>query len=88
MPVQKLNFIGQPAENLNHIGGTDDCGWRQVVHPDDYDRVAARWLHSLRTGEPYESEYRIRRADGAYRWSAMLRCHHAMTTVELSAGTV
>jgi len=63
-----LNFIGQPAENLNRIEGTDDCGWRQVVHPDDYDRVAARWLRSLRTGAPYESEHRIRRFDGAYRW--------------------
>jgi PAS domain S-box-containing protein len=85
---QTLNFIGQPAENLNRIEGTDDCGWRQIVYPDDYDRVAARWLHSLRTGEPCESEYRIRPFDGAIAGSAMLRCPHAMATVELSVGTV
>ncbi len=63
-----LTYVGQPAENLDRIEGTDDCGWRQVVHPDDYDRVAARWLHSLKTGEPFESEHRIRHFDGTYRW--------------------
>ena len=30
--------------------------------------VVATWLHSLKTGEPYESELRIRRFDGTYRW--------------------
>jgi PAS domain S-box-containing protein len=63
-----LTYIGQPAETLDRIEGKDDCGWRQVVHPDDYDRLAARWLHSLKTGEPFESEHRIRRFDGIYRW--------------------
>jgi PAS domain S-box-containing protein len=63
-----LKYLGDPGENLDRIEGTDDFGWRQVVHPDDYDRVVARWLHSLKTGEPYENEHRIRRADGTYRW--------------------
>jgi PAS domain S-box-containing protein len=63
-----LTYIGQLAENLGRIEGTDDCEWRQVVHPDDYDRVAGRWLHSLKTGEPFESELRIRHFDGTYRW--------------------
>ena len=63
-----LNYIGQPAEKLGRLEGTHDCGWRQVVHPDDYDRVEARWLRSLRAGTPYESEHRIRRFDGTYRW--------------------
>ncbi|HEV7715169.1 MAG TPA: PAS domain-containing protein, partial [Steroidobacteraceae bacterium] len=40
----------------------------QVVHPDDVDRTATGWVHSLRTGEPYDVELRIRRFDGAYRW--------------------
>ncbi len=27
-------------------------GWKDVVHPDDLPGVAARWVHSLTTGEP------------------------------------
>jgi PAS domain S-box-containing protein len=48
--------------------GEDEFGWRQLVHPDDYDRVAAGWRHCLDTGDPYDSEHRLRRADGGYRW--------------------
>jgi PAS domain S-box-containing protein len=52
----------------NGSDGEDEFGWRQLVHPDDYDRVAARWRHCLETGDPYDSEHRLRRADGGYRW--------------------
>jgi len=63
-----LKYVGQPVEALDRIEGTDEFGWRQVVHPDDYDRVVESWLHSLRSGEPYANEHRIRRHDGTYRW--------------------
>ena len=43
-------------------------GWNPVFHPDDQDRAWERWNHSLATGEPYEIEYRLRMADGGYRW--------------------
>jgi PAS domain S-box-containing protein len=43
--------------------------WSTLLHPDDYQRSIARWRQSLDTGEPYQIEYRFRRAaDGAYRW--------------------
>ena len=35
----------------------------------DRDRVVRRWLHSVETGEDYETEARLVRAqDGAARW--------------------
>lgn len=43
-------------------------GWRDVIHPDDYPETQRRWLESLRTGEPFEMEFRLRRNDGEYRW--------------------
>jgi PAS domain S-box-containing protein len=46
-------------------------GWTQVVHPDDIERCVAAWSHAQAHGERFEFEYRLRRADGAYRW------HHA-----------
>jgi len=44
-------------------------GWKVALHPDDVADVEAQWQRSFDTGNPYEIEYRFRRAsDGAYRW--------------------
>ena len=43
-------------------------GWAAALHPDDRERAVACWAQSARTGDGYEIEYRLRRADGAYRW--------------------
>jgi PAS domain S-box-containing protein len=63
-----LAFLGVTDDNLNAAEVDDEFGWRGVVHPDDYERVAARWRHCLRTGDHYDAEHRLRRADGTYRW--------------------
>ena len=47
---------------------TKDWGWGAVVHPDDLKMCVDRWTHSFKTGEPYEIEYRFKRAIGDYRW--------------------
>lgn len=47
---------------------TKDTGWSLVLHPHDFESAWKRWNHSLQTGDLYETEYRMRRADGAYRW--------------------
>jgi PAS domain S-box-containing protein len=47
-------------------GGLPDGGW-EAVHPDDREGLRAiREDHSARRA-PYQTEYRLRRADGAYR---------------------
>jgi two-component system, chemotaxis family, CheB/CheR fusion protein len=43
-------------------------GWNAVLHPDDQQRAWELWSRCLKTGEPYEIEYRFRRHDGQYRW--------------------
>ena len=43
-------------------------GWQSVVHPDDLPECIRRWTRSLETGELYETEFRLRRYDGTYRW--------------------
>jgi len=42
--------------------------WAAVIHPDDASRCLEVWSECLRTGESFGYEYRMRRADGAYRW--------------------
>ncbi|WP_165251718.1 hybrid sensor histidine kinase/response regulator [Paludisphaera soli] len=50
-------------------GVLGDARWARLIHPDDRERAHAAWLESLRTGRPFEIEYRLLRAsDGAYRW--------------------
>src|ERR1700722_11429001 len=39
-----------------------------ITHPDDVPRLEAAWDVALRTGESFEAEVRLRRADGRYRW--------------------
>jgi PAS domain S-box-containing protein len=43
-------------------------GWLEYVHSDDKEQSLARWLHSVESGELYESDYRMRGADSQYRW--------------------
>ncbi|WP_207461506.1 PAS domain S-box protein [Azospirillum sp. SYSU D00513] len=43
-------------------------GWLRVLHPADHGRMAEVWGQALRTGEPYDIEFRLRVVEGAYRW--------------------
>ncbi len=49
-------------------GSLDGTQWAKIVHPDDLPTAAANWAIALTIGEVYETEFRIRRADGTYRW--------------------
>lgn len=43
-------------------------GWMDAVHPDDVERVARAWSTAVDHGTPYNTDYRLRCADGSYRW--------------------
>jgi PAS domain S-box-containing protein len=45
-----------------------DTTWLLALHQEDKDKAITTWRHALSNGTPYECEYRLRRADGAYRW--------------------
>ncbi|MGW5959465.1 PAS domain S-box protein [Methylorubrum thiocyanatum] len=49
-------------------GELDGTAWGAVVHPDDIEAAGRAWADALATGTPYETEFRIRRADRTYRW--------------------
>jgi len=42
--------------------------WVPVVHPDDREKCLDAWGNSMRSGKPFQCEYRIRLASGEYRW--------------------
>ena len=48
---------------------TEGWGWAPVLHADDLQNCIDNWSEAVRTGNPYEVEYRFKRAsDGVYRW--------------------
>ncbi|HEY5921111.1 MAG TPA: ATP-binding protein [Kofleriaceae bacterium] len=42
--------------------------WVSLVHPDDADRCATKWLDGLATGQVFQLECRLKRRDGVFRW--------------------
>lgn len=57
-------FTGQSADELLGLG------WHRILHPDDAAATLARLAASAL---PFETELRLRRADGAWRWF-VVRC--------------
>ena len=45
-----------------------EAGWLEGVHPDDQAATGAAWQRAYESGESYQTEYRLRGADGGYRW--------------------
>jgi PAS domain S-box-containing protein len=50
------------------VGDLDGERWGTIVHPDDVPAAVAAWTHSVTTGDPYEIEFRLKGANGAFRW--------------------
>lgn len=57
-----LDYVGQPMERMR---GEDFLG---VFHPEDRDLFCRAWESALASGAALEGEWRIRAADGEYRW--------------------
>jgi PAS domain S-box-containing protein len=71
LPNGELDYVNQRA--LDYLGTSFtesvENGWTQAMHPDDLPRTLELWQRSLDTGQPYENEIRLRRAeDGSFRW--------------------
>ena len=49
-------------------GAAEGFGWTTALHPDDRERCTAQWMESVKTGQPFEIEFRFRRVDGVYCW--------------------
>ena len=61
-----LEYTGKAAEELTRWPTSDLV--RDLVHPDDVANLLAARQLTLETGQQQSLEYRVRGADGAYRW--------------------
>ena len=69
-PDGYLDYFNKPW--LEYLGATleqvSGWNWTAFIHPEDVDGIVAKWRASLATGEIFEYETRVRRADAEYRW--------------------
>lgn len=50
------------------VGSLDGEAWASIIHPEDLPKAAQLWGAALETRSVYETEFRIRRHDGTFRW--------------------
>ncbi len=69
-PDGYLDYFNKPW--LEYLGVTLDkvagWNWTAFIHPEDLDGIVSTWRASLASGEVFEHETRVRRANGEYRW--------------------
>ncbi|WP_181782783.1 PAS domain-containing protein, partial [Pseudonocardia pini] len=68
-PDGERTFVNQAWSDYTGAGADDlGTGWRALVHPDDLERYDTRRAAATEADVGFEVEYRLRGADGRYRW--------------------
>jgi PAS domain S-box-containing protein len=64
------NYFNQQWINYTGLSLAESVGdgWKAAFDPAEQESAAQRWSETVATGHVYEAEYRLRRADGPYRW--------------------
>jgi PAS domain S-box-containing protein len=68
---QTAAYLGLPKDHPLRFGidiGAQWDDWVPLLHPDDQEEARKYWSNCLRTGETGEVSYRVRGAQGDYRW--------------------
>ncbi|MEI6947262.1 PAS domain-containing protein [Paraflavisolibacter sp. H34] len=69
-PDGRVDFFNQRWEEYTGLPREMEVGtgWNLVVYPDDVPVARQVWTDALATGNPYETEYRLKDRNGTYRW--------------------
>jgi PAS domain S-box-containing protein len=69
-PDGQLDYYNQRWYEFTGLTGeeTNTHGWGSVIYNSDIERCNYLWAESVSTGKDYQIEFRLKRADGTYRW--------------------
>jgi len=69
-PNGGITYCNQYWYNYTGLSERETIGfaWTSALHPDDRESVIDDWADAVREGSDYESELRLRNADGSYCW--------------------
>jgi PAS domain S-box-containing protein len=72
-PRGELEFVSQRWTEVTGYPQESalGSGWRHAVHPDDLAMMVERQAEMLRDGNEVQLEFRLRYADGSYRWQLL-----------------
>src|SRR5690606_21903955 len=61
-------YINQRWREYTGLASTGRLDYQSLVPREDYERLIRAWNHAFETSEPFAAEFRLRGADGLYRW--------------------
>ncbi|MGR3464330.1 PAS domain-containing protein [Limimaricola sp.] len=69
-PDGGLDWVSDQVYDYTGTQGDEILGdsWAHSVHLDDIERVTPIWAAAIKSGSTYEAEFRLRDAEGGYRW--------------------
>jgi PAS domain S-box-containing protein len=65
------DYMGLPTDHPLRFGTDRGAAWDShfpLMHPDDQEQARSVWANCLRTGSAGEDTFRVRNAQGGYRW--------------------
>jgi hypothetical protein len=65
------NYLGLAKDHPLRLGTGTDADWDShlsLLHPEDREETRRVWSDCLRTGSAGEAIFRVRNAEGGYRW--------------------
>jgi PAS domain S-box-containing protein len=70
LPDGYVDFVNDRWLQYTGLSREESLGWRwsAAIHPDDVARTTDYWRAVLLSGEAAESEERLRRSNGEFRW--------------------
>jgi PAS domain S-box-containing protein len=69
--ARSADYLGLPKDHPLRLGTEAGADWDShiaLLHPDDREETRRVWSNCLRTGSSGEVSFRVRNAEGGYRW--------------------